>query len=329
MHALLEETLKIGDILLLTGFWSDIQDLQSHIDDVVVLNMPVELEKVLPAARRAPHALAILGLVVVLMVSGLVPNVQAALIGCLLMGLLGCVDLPIALSTGRALVLIVGMLPFSLALQRTGGVDLAANAVVGLVGTAAPRLVLATLFVITAVLGLFISNTATAVQMAPVALAIANDLGASPYPFAMIVALAASAAFMTSISSPVNTLVDRTRTISFRRFREGGRSVYSNCGNRDRAARSNFSSVSIELGGRSAFVAFGASFSQTTLQQVRAGDETEIAFDGMPALLSTGILSRLSEKRHLQDPALQQSTVFVHRPLPPSCSIRKTDADFG
>ena len=150
MHALIEETLKIGDILLLTGFWSDIQDLQSHIDDVVVLNMPVELEKVLPAARRALHALAILGLVVVLMVSGLVPNVQAALIGCLLMGLLGCVDLPIALSTGRALVLIVGMLPFSLALQRTGGLDLAANAVVGLVGTAAPRLVLATLFVITA-----------------------------------------------------------------------------------------------------------------------------------------------------------------------------------
>ena len=69
MHALLEETLKIGDILLLTGFWSDIQDLQ--VDDVVVLNRPVELEKVLPAARRAPHALAILGLVVVLMVSGL------------------------------------------------------------------------------------------------------------------------------------------------------------------------------------------------------------------------------------------------------------------
>jgi di/tricarboxylate transporter len=50
--------------------------------------------------------------------------------------------------------------------------------------------VLATLFVITAMLGLFISNTATAVLMAPVALAIAKDLGASPYPFAMTVALA-------------------------------------------------------------------------------------------------------------------------------------------
>jgi di/tricarboxylate transporter len=85
--------------------------------------------------------------------------------------------------------------------------DLAADALTALVGQASPRLVLATLFVITALLGLFISNTATAVLVAPVALAIADELGASPYPFAMIVALAASAAFMTPVSSPVNTLV--------------------------------------------------------------------------------------------------------------------------
>ena len=89
------------------------------------------------------------------------------------------------------------MLPFSLALQRTGGVDLAADALIAAVGGAGPRIVLASLFAITAILGLFISNTATAVLMAPVALAMAEDLGASPYPFAMIVALAASAAFMT------------------------------------------------------------------------------------------------------------------------------------
>jgi di/tricarboxylate transporter len=74
------------------------------------------------------------------------------------------------------------------------------------------------LFVITAALGLFISNTATAVLMAPVALAIAKDLGASPYPFAMIVALAASTAFMTPISSPVNTLVVGPGQYSFGDF---------------------------------------------------------------------------------------------------------------
>ena len=136
------------------------------------------------------------------------------------MGLLGCVDFNSAYRSinWKTLVLIVGMLPFSLALQRTGGVDLAADAVVGLVGGAAPRFVLATLFVITAGLGLFISNTATAVLMAPVALAIAKELGASPYPFAMIVALAASTAFMTPISSPVNTLVVGPGQYSFGDF---------------------------------------------------------------------------------------------------------------
>ena len=206
---LLDERLKLGDTLLLIGFWSDIRELQSDMDDVVVLNMPAELEEVLPAAQRAPHALAVLALVVALMISGLVANVQAALIGCLLMGLLDCVDFNSAYRSisWKSLILIVGMLPFSLALQRTGGVDLAADAVLALVGGATPRLVLATLFVITAALGLFISNTATAVLMTPVALAIAKDLGASPYPFAMTVALAASTAFMTPISSPVNTLV--------------------------------------------------------------------------------------------------------------------------
>ena len=74
------------------------------------------------------------------------------------------------------------------------------------------------MFVITAALGLFISNTATAVLMAPVALAVSKDLGASPYPFAMIVALAASTAFMTPISSPVNTLVVGPGQYSFGDF---------------------------------------------------------------------------------------------------------------
>ena len=125
------------------------------------------------------------------------------------MGLLGCIDLASAYRSidWKTIVLIVGMLPFSLALQRTGGVELGARALKDLTSGAGPYAVLATLFAITALLGMFISNTATAVLMAPVAVAVAKDLQASPYPFAMIVALAASTAFMTPVSSPVNTLV--------------------------------------------------------------------------------------------------------------------------
>ena len=86
------------------------------------------------------------------------------------------------------------------------------------VGGAGTYVVLASLFVITALLGLFISNTATAVLMAPVAMAVADLRDASPYPFAMIVALAASTAFMTPVSSPVNTLVVTPGNYSFGDF---------------------------------------------------------------------------------------------------------------
>jgi di/tricarboxylate transporter len=206
---LLEQRLAAGDTLLLFGFWSDLEKLRGDDADLVLLNLPAEFDEALPAPGRALEAAACLVVTVGLMVSGLLPNVHAALIGCLLMGLFRCVDLGSAYRaiSWKTLVLIVGMLPFSLALQRTGGVDLAADALLAVAGDYSPRVVLAALFAITSLLGLFISNTATAVLMAPVALAVAADLGLSPYPFAMIVALAASAAFMTPVSSPVNTLV--------------------------------------------------------------------------------------------------------------------------
>jgi di/tricarboxylate transporter len=206
---LLNEALELGDTLLLIGPWRDIERLRSDGKDLVIIRLPAELDEVLPAPGKAPHALVCLALVVGLMVSGLIPNVQAALIGCLLMGLFGCIDLASAYRAvdWKTIVLIVGMLPFSTALQRTGGVDLAADVLTALTSGAGNYVVLATLFSITALLGMFMSNTATAVLMAPIALALAKELHASPYPLAMIVALAASTAFMTPVSSPVNTLV--------------------------------------------------------------------------------------------------------------------------
>lgn len=206
---LLNEKLQVGDTLLVIGTWKQIRILQSDASHLVVLNLPAEMSDVLPASRKGPQAIACLLLMVGLMISGVVPNVQAALIAALLMGALRCIDFESAYRSihWKSLILIVGMLPFSLALQRTGGVDLAADGLMATIGGAGPYVVLGSIFLITAMLGLFISNTATAVLMAPVALAIASDMNASPYPFAMIVALAASTAFMTPISSPVNTLV--------------------------------------------------------------------------------------------------------------------------
>lgn len=204
-----EEPLKVGDTLLVAGPWAAIRALSGKNKDLVVFNLPVELDEVLPAPGKSLQAVAALAVAVGLMISGVIPNVQAALIGCLMMGAFRCVDLNSAYRSidWKTIVLIVGMLPFSIALERTGGVELASDALMTLVGGLGARAVLTTLFAITAILGMFISNTATAVLMAPIALSMAEELGASPYPFAMIVALAASTAFMTPVSSPVNTLV--------------------------------------------------------------------------------------------------------------------------
>jgi len=115
----LNEALKLGDTLLLIGPWADIERLRSNGRDLVIIEIPAEIHEVPPAPDEAPQALFCLALVVGLMVSGLIPNVQAALIGCLLMGLFGCIDLASAYRSidWKTIVLIVGMLPFSVALH--------------------------------------------------------------------------------------------------------------------------------------------------------------------------------------------------------------------
>lgn len=206
---LVDEKLKAGDTLLVAGNWKHIRELQGHSRDYLVLSLPAEVDDVAPALSQAPHALFSLAVMIILMVTGLVPNVTAVLVGCLLMGAFRCIDMDSAYRSihWQSIVLIVGMLPFAMALQKTGGIDLAVTGLLSLFGDTGPRMILGVLFFTTAIIGLFISNTATAVLMAPVAIASAQALQASPAPFAMTVALAASAAFMTPISSPVNTLV--------------------------------------------------------------------------------------------------------------------------
>jgi di/tricarboxylate transporter len=204
-----EERLRAGDVLLLFGRWQHIRALQAQTRDFLVLSVPAEIDHAVPAASRAPYALMSLVVMLVLMVTGWVPNVIAALLACLLMALGGCLSLDSAYRSIQwpSLLLIVGMMPFAAALERTGGVELAVTGLIRVSGDAEPRVLLAVLFALTATVGLFISNTATALLLAPIALTAADKLNVSPYPFAMTVALAASAAFMTPVSSPVNTLV--------------------------------------------------------------------------------------------------------------------------
>ena len=204
-----DEPLQVGDIMLVVGNWRQISQLAQAGRDFVVHNMPIEESEASPAHSQAPHAIFCLVLMIALMLTDEIPNPVAAIIACLLMAKFRCIDAASAYKSIHwpSIILIVGMMPFALALQKTGGIDLIVKGLMDIGGGWGPYFMSVCLFVMCAVIGLFISNTATAVLMAPVALAAARSMDVSPYPFAMMVAMAASAAFMTPVSSPVNTLV--------------------------------------------------------------------------------------------------------------------------
>jgi di/tricarboxylate transporter len=213
-----------GDILLVSGGWRQIHKLMSDPKDFVVLTIPAEASEAAPARDRAPFALLSLLGMILLMTFGVVPNLAAALVAALAMGLFGCVTMKSAYRSvnWESLVLIAGMLPFATALEKSGGIALVVNGLMYILGDAGPIGMMAGLFLLTSTLGLFVSNTATAVLMAPIAIGAAQEMAVSPYPFALTVILAASAAFVTPVSSPVNTLVWGPGNYSFGDFVKAG-----------------------------------------------------------------------------------------------------------
>ena len=214
MGKLLEEdfsnvALEFGDTLLVAGAWKDIALLQEVSDDFLILDLPKELEEVSPNREKAPYALGILGIMLLLMTFNLVPSVTAVLLAALAMVITGALSMNDAYRSlnAQSLVLIAGMLPMAIALDKTGGVLFIANALVEGLGDYGPFALMAGLFILTSIFSQFISNTATTVLVAPIAVAAASALDVSVYPILMTVAIAASTAFATPVASPVNTLV--------------------------------------------------------------------------------------------------------------------------
>ena len=197
-----------GDSLLLAGGWRYIEQLETK-RDFVVLETPAEMSDAPSRSERAPLALSIMLVMLVLMVSGVLSSLSAILLAAFAMVALGCVTMDEAYKSlnSTSLVLIAGMLPLALAMKKTGGLDLIVEQLIGGLGNSGPLLLCAALFIFTSIFSQFISNTATTVLVAPIALAAAQGLGVNPEPLMMTVAIAASTAFATPIASPVNTLV--------------------------------------------------------------------------------------------------------------------------
>jgi len=201
--------LSVADMLFVAGPWSRIAQLRNETHDFVLLELPAEIEDVVPERRRAPVAILILTGMVLLSALNVVPTVAAVILAALAAVVTRCLTMEDAYRSihWSSLVLLAGILPVGNALEKTGGVNLIVESLLSGLGNAGPYAMMTVLFFLTAVIGLFLSNTASAVLMAPVAIRAAQALEVSPYPFAVIVLIAASAAFVTPVSTPVVTLI--------------------------------------------------------------------------------------------------------------------------
>ncbi|WP_426533105.1 SLC13 family permease [Bradyrhizobium sp. McL0615] len=204
-----EAVLAAGDMLLLQGTWNA---LDKHLGDpdVLVVDSPELVRRqAIPLGTGAKEAIAVLLVMVLLLATGLVPSVIAGLLAACAMVLLQVLTVEQAYRAinWTTVILVGAMIPLSTAMHNTGAADLMATTLIHLIGDAGPYALLAGLFVLTAILGQLISNTATALIMIPIAMAAATEMGVSPRPVLMSIAVASAAAFLTPIATPVNLMV--------------------------------------------------------------------------------------------------------------------------
>jgi len=209
--------LQFGDVLLVSAGWDALVKLRDYHDNFLLLTMPKDYREVIPGRKRAPLVLAIIGVMVVMMVLKLLPTVTVALLAALTLILGKCIRLNgvYQVINWQTVVLIAGILPLVTALNKTGAAHLISVGLVQVMGPLGPIPILALLFIVTSVTGLFLSNTPTAVLIAPIAIDTAMTLGISPYAFAMTVAIACSAGFASPLSAPANMMVQEPGGYSF------------------------------------------------------------------------------------------------------------------
>ena len=207
-----DEKLQSGDVLLVQGKWSNISKLDDQETDWVVLGQPEEQASKVTLNYKAPLAAIIMLAMVATMVFDFIPiaPVTAVMAAGLLMVLTGCfrnVEAAYKTINWESIVLIAAMMPMSVALEKTGTSALISHSLVSSLGSMSPTVLLAGIYFTTSLLTMFISNTATAVLMSPIAMTAAQEIGISPYPMLFAVTLGASMCFASPFSTPPNALV--------------------------------------------------------------------------------------------------------------------------
>jgi di/tricarboxylate transporter len=202
-------TLAEGDSLLVHGPWPVVEALEADDDVLIVDNPELVRRQTVALGPKAWRAIIVLVVTVALLASGAVPPAIAGLVGAAAMVMTGVVSVSHAYRavSWETVVLVGGLIPLSVAIASSGAADLIAGWVLGVIGDGGPRVVLAALFLLTLLLGQVVSNTATVLIVAPIAIAIANESGVALAPVLMLVAVAGAASFLTPIATPANMMV--------------------------------------------------------------------------------------------------------------------------
>jgi di/tricarboxylate transporter len=197
--------LRFGDALLLYGPRERLRVLGLEPDFLVLTEAAQEA----PRSSKAPVAVLIMAAVLTPVIFDWLPIAISAVAGVVLMILTRCLTMEEAYRAIelKAVFLIAGMLPLGIAMEQTGAARFLADGMVGLVGPWGPLAVTAGLFILAALASQVMPNPAVAVLLAPIALNTASDLGISPYPLMMAVAVSASAAFLSPVGHSANILV--------------------------------------------------------------------------------------------------------------------------
>lgn len=217
-HRLSRATLQEGDMLLVQGTWEDIERLGGQETDLILLGEPATEASKAIISERGPVAAVIIFLMILAMILDWLPPVMAVLITDILLILTRCfrsVKDAIGTISWESVILFAAMIPLATAMDNTGLSATISGGIVSGLGTYGPYAVLAGIMLGTQVLTMFISNTATAVLFAPIALQAASALGVSPIPFMIGVSVAASMCFMSPFSTPPNAMVMSVGKYSF------------------------------------------------------------------------------------------------------------------
>ena len=199
-----------GDALLIQGTWENITALGDYSDDFVIVGQPDKRMAKVTLDSKAPVAAAILLAMVVVMVLEIIPAVAAVMLAAVLMVVTGCLrNMEEAYSSinWSSIVLIAAMIPMSVAFDKTGITSDISGFLLNGFGDVGPHALLAIVYFATSIVTMFLSNTATAVLFAPIAMDAALTMGVSPYPYLFAVAVAASMCFASPFSTPPNALV--------------------------------------------------------------------------------------------------------------------------